>query len=48
MSDEPTGSEKIQLPLVSRDTFENGLKEMGIDSEKARLLTKIQVEIFLY
>ena len=40
MSDEPTGSEKIQLPLVSRDTFENGLKEMGIDSEKARLLTK--------
>ena len=40
MSDEPTGSEKIQLPLVSRDTFENGLKEMGVDSEKARLLTK--------
>ena len=40
MSDEPTSSEKIQLPLVSRDTFENGLKRMGIDSEKARLLTK--------
>ncbi|WP_143884260.1 hypothetical protein [Chryseobacterium binzhouense] len=40
MSDEPTGSEKIQLPLVSRDTFENGLKKMGVDSEKARLLTK--------
>lgn len=40
MSDEPTGSDKIQLPLVSRETFENGLKKMGIDSEKARLLTK--------
>lgn len=29
IADEPTGSEKIQLPVVSRDTFENGLKKNG-------------------
>lgn len=38
-SDE-VGIEKIDLPIVSNDDFENGLISMGIDSEQARLLTK--------
>ena len=33
-------SEKIRLPIVSRDTFEQALKKMGVDSEQARILTK--------
>ena len=33
-------SEKIDLPIVSLNDFENGLKKMGIDDEQARLLTK--------
>ncbi|MEZ7499848.1 hypothetical protein QO200_14000, partial [Flavobacterium sp. Arc3] len=33
-------SDKIDLPIVSLDDFENGLKNMGIDYEQARLLTK--------
>lgn len=40
LSDEATSSEKIQLPIVSRETFETGLKNMGINSEQARILTK--------
>lgn len=33
-------SDKIDLPIVSLDDFENGLKNMGIDYEQARFLTK--------
>ena len=33
-------SDKIDLPIVSSNDFENGLKNMGIDGEQARLLTK--------
>lgn len=33
-------SDKIDLPIVSSNDFENGLKSMGIDDEQARLLTK--------
>lgn len=33
-------SDKIDLPIVSSNDFENGLKNMGIDDEQARLLTK--------
>lgn len=40
LADEVSSSEKIQLPIVSRETFETGLKNMGIDSEQARILTK--------
>ena len=40
LSDEVSSLEKIQLPIVSRDTFEKGLEKMGIDSEQTRILTK--------
>lgn len=40
LADETTSSEKIQLPIVSREAFETGLKNMSIDSEQARILTK--------
>ncbi|MEC4092548.1 hypothetical protein [Myroides odoratimimus] len=40
LADEITSSQKIQLPIVSRETFETGLKSMGIDFEQARILTK--------
>ena len=40
LGDEITSSEKIQLPILSRETFEMGLKNMGIDSEQAKILTK--------
>lgn len=40
LADETTSSAKIQLPIVSREPFETGLKNMGIDSEQARILTK--------
>lgn len=40
LSDEVSTSEKIQLPIVSRNTFEKGLEKMGIDSEQTRILTK--------
>lgn len=33
-------SDKIDLPIVSLNDFENGLKNMGVDDEQARLLTK--------
>jgi hypothetical protein len=33
-------ADKIDLPIVSLNDFENGLKNMGIDEEQARLLTK--------
>lgn len=36
---EEINANKIQLPIVSRNTFEEGLKDMGIDSEQTRLLT---------
>jgi hypothetical protein len=40
LADEVSSSEKIQLPIISRDTFEKGLQNMGIDSEQVRVLTK--------
>lgn len=40
LADEVSSSEKIQLPIVSRDAFEKGLQNMGIDSEQVRILTK--------
>lgn len=40
LADEVTTSEKIQLPIVSRDAFEKGLEKMNIDSEQARTLTR--------
>lgn len=40
LADEVSSSEKIQLPIISRDTFEKGLQNMGIDSEQVRILTK--------
>ncbi|CAD0221526.1 hypothetical protein [Chryseobacterium sp. JV274] len=40
LSDETTLSEKIQLPIISRDAYEKGLEKMGIDSEQASILTK--------
>jgi hypothetical protein len=40
LSDEINVSEKIQLPIVSRESFEKGLEKMGIDSEQTRILTK--------
>jgi len=40
LSDDINTSEKIQLPIVSREAFEKGLKKMGIDSEQTRILTK--------
>ena len=40
LSDDINASEKIQLPIVSRESFEKGLGKMGIDSEQTRILTK--------
>lgn len=40
LADEVSSSEKIQLPIISRDTFEKGLQNMGIDSEQVRILSK--------
>jgi hypothetical protein len=40
LAEEVSTSEKIQLSIVSRETFETGLKNMGIDSEQSRILTK--------
>lgn len=40
LAEEVFSEQKIQLPIVSRDTFEKGLEEMGIDSEQSRILTK--------
>lgn len=40
LADETSSSVKIQLPIISRDTFEKGLQNMNIDSEQARILTK--------
>ncbi|WP_291120012.1 hypothetical protein [Empedobacter sp. UBA7248] len=40
LADETTSSEKIQLPIVSRETFEAGLKNMSVDPEQVRILTK--------
>jgi hypothetical protein len=39
-SSDEINADKIDLPIVSLDDFENGLKNMGIDDEQARLLTK--------
>lgn len=39
-SSDEINADKIDLPIVSLDDFENGLKNMGIDYEQARLLTK--------
>lgn len=39
-SEEINTEDKIQLPIVSMETFENGLRKMGIDSEQVRILTK--------
>lgn len=39
-SSDEINSDKIDLPIVSSNDFENGLKNMGIDDEQARLLTK--------
>jgi hypothetical protein len=40
LSEEINTTSKIQLPIVTRGTYEFGLKEMGIDSEQSRILTK--------
>lgn len=40
LKDEVHSSNKIQLPIVDRNTFENGLIQIGVDSEQARILTK--------
>ncbi len=39
LSDEVNSENKIQLPIVSMETFENGLSQMAIDREQARILT---------
>lgn len=40
LSEEINTHNKIHLPIVTRETYESGLKEMGIDSEQSRILTK--------
>lgn len=40
LSEEINTNNKIQLPIVTRETYELGLKKMGIDSEQSRILTK--------
>lgn len=40
LADEVGSSDNIQLSIVDRNTFENGLNQMGIDSEQSRVLTK--------
>lgn len=36
---EEINANKIQLPIIARNSFEEGLKDMGIDPEQTRLLT---------
>lgn len=40
LADEVNATEKIQLPIVDIETFEHGLKIMGIDPEQTRILSK--------
>lgn len=40
LGDESGSSDSIQLPIVNRSSFENGLNQMGVDSEQARILIK--------
>lgn len=40
LGDETSLSDSIQLSIVNRNSFENGLNQMGVDSEQARILTK--------
>ncbi|MFV8332099.1 hypothetical protein [Flavobacterium sp. GSP14] len=40
LSEEVNTNSKIQLPIVTRETYELALKEMGVDSEQSRILTK--------
>ncbi|UGU15424.1 hypothetical protein LS482_17290 [Sinomicrobium kalidii] len=40
LSEEVSTSDKIQLSITSRDTFEQSLGEMGIDAEQVKILTK--------
>ena len=40
LADEIRSESKIQLPIISRNTFEEGLKKMGIDSEQVAVFTK--------
>lgn len=40
LADEIRSESKIQLPIISRNTFEEGLKKMGIDFEQVSVLTK--------
>jgi hypothetical protein len=38
--DESGSSDSIKLSIVNRNSFENGLNQMGVDSEQAKVLTK--------
>jgi hypothetical protein len=40
LGDESSSSDSIQLSIVNRNSFENGLNQMGVDSEQAKVLTK--------
>jgi hypothetical protein len=40
LGDESGSSDSIKLSIVNRNSFENGLNQMGVDSEQAKVLTK--------
>jgi hypothetical protein len=40
LAEEVTSGGQIKLQIVSRETFEAGLKDMGLDSEQSRILIK--------
>lgn len=40
LGDETNSSNRIQLSIVDKNTFEKGLNQMGVDPEQARILAK--------